>query len=203
MRRGFTLIELLVVICIISILAAILMPVFSKARAKARGAVCQSQLKQLALSIRMYVDDTGGPGPFNQCGSWAFSKLSYGYGPQYGPVKYSPLYSCPEGGNYSLLWARGAHCPSGPPVSSPWLMDQGVPHPENVLLIADARSGVPGDALGFYDCNDNGTARHLAVNNVAYCDGHVKGESPGWLRYEYENADAATGTGNWWYYGMQ
>ena len=57
MRRGFTLIELLVVIAIISILASILFPVFSRARSKARGTVCQSNIRQMALAIRMYADD--------------------------------------------------------------------------------------------------------------------------------------------------
>jgi len=57
MRRGFTLIELLVVIAIIAILAAILFPVFARAREKARSASCQSNLKQLALAMMMYKDD--------------------------------------------------------------------------------------------------------------------------------------------------
>ncbi len=57
MRRGFTLIELLVVIAIISILASILFPVFSRARSKARGTACQSNMRQLAIAIRMYADD--------------------------------------------------------------------------------------------------------------------------------------------------
>ena len=55
--RGFTLIELLVVIAIIAILAAILFPVFAKAREKARQATCTSNLKQLGLAIRMYSQD--------------------------------------------------------------------------------------------------------------------------------------------------
>ncbi len=56
-KRGFTLIELLVVIAIIAILAAILFPVFAKAREKARTASCQSNLKQLALAWTMYTQD--------------------------------------------------------------------------------------------------------------------------------------------------
>lgn len=54
---GFTLIELLVVIAIISILAAILFPVFARARENARRTSCVSNLKQLALGIRMYTQD--------------------------------------------------------------------------------------------------------------------------------------------------
>ena len=56
-RRGFTLIELLVVIAIIAILAAILFPVFAKAREKARQTSCLSNVKQLALSWMMYAQD--------------------------------------------------------------------------------------------------------------------------------------------------
>ena len=57
MRRGFTLIELLVVIAIIAILAAILFPVFAKAREKARQTSCLSNLKQLANGMLMYAQD--------------------------------------------------------------------------------------------------------------------------------------------------
>ncbi|MCX7599116.1 MAG: prepilin-type N-terminal cleavage/methylation domain-containing protein [Armatimonadetes bacterium] len=56
-RRGFTLIELLVVIAIISILASILMPVFSRARAKGRQAACISNVKQIVLANLMYAED--------------------------------------------------------------------------------------------------------------------------------------------------
>lgn len=56
-RKGFTLIELLVVIAIIGILAALLFPVFSRARENARRASCQSNLRQLALAWQMYAQD--------------------------------------------------------------------------------------------------------------------------------------------------
>lgn len=57
MRRGFTLIELLVVIAIIAILAAILFPVFARAREKARQSSCLSNMKQLMLGVLMYTQD--------------------------------------------------------------------------------------------------------------------------------------------------
>ena len=56
-QRGFTLIELLVVIAIIALLAAILFPVFARARENARRASCQSNLKQIGLGITQYVQD--------------------------------------------------------------------------------------------------------------------------------------------------
>ncbi len=56
-KSGFTLIELLVVIAIIAILAAILFPVFSRAREKARQASCLSNIKQMVLAGLMYAQD--------------------------------------------------------------------------------------------------------------------------------------------------
>ncbi len=65
--RGFTLVELMVVIAIIAILAAILFPVFSKARERARATACQSNLRQLGMALRQYVmdnDETYPGGPY-------------------------------------------------------------------------------------------------------------------------------------------
>ena len=59
-KQGFTLIELLVVIAIIAILAAILFPVFARAREKARQSACLSNCKQLGLAVMQYVQDYDG-----------------------------------------------------------------------------------------------------------------------------------------------
>jgi prepilin-type N-terminal cleavage/methylation domain-containing protein/prepilin-type processing-associated H-X9-DG protein len=55
--KGFTLIELLVVIAIIGILAAMVFPVFARARESARKAVCLSNVKNIALAVQMYLAD--------------------------------------------------------------------------------------------------------------------------------------------------
>ncbi len=69
---GFTLIELLVVISIIAILAAILFPVFAKARNKAHQTQCLSNIKQIGLAFQMYVNDYGEmlPNVYNWTYGW-------------------------------------------------------------------------------------------------------------------------------------
>ncbi|MCC6484600.1 MAG: prepilin-type N-terminal cleavage/methylation domain-containing protein [Armatimonadetes bacterium] len=65
-EHGFTLIELLVVIAIIAILAAILFPVFTSAKERARVATCLTQARQVGTAVRMYVDDNNSSWPIFQ-----------------------------------------------------------------------------------------------------------------------------------------
>jgi prepilin-type N-terminal cleavage/methylation domain-containing protein/prepilin-type processing-associated H-X9-DG protein len=74
--KGFTLIELLVVIAIIGILAAMVFPVFARARESARKAVCLSNTKNLALALVMYIDDWNGFMPLGRSGAAAMEYFS-------------------------------------------------------------------------------------------------------------------------------
>ncbi|RYF41544.1 MAG: DUF1559 domain-containing protein [Cytophagaceae bacterium] len=96
--RAFTLIELLVVIAIIAILAAILFPVFARARENARRASCQSNLKQIGLGVLQYVQDYDERYPLAVTGSTsATSSPPVGWADSIQPyVKSTQLYQCPS-----------------------------------------------------------------------------------------------------------
>ena len=95
-RKGFTLIELLVVIAIIAILAAILFPVFAKAREKARQTACLSNVKQLALSTLMYVSDYD-----EMMFTWSSGEPSplYPGAAMFPYINNIAIFTCPSNGN--------------------------------------------------------------------------------------------------------
>lgn len=114
-KRAFTLIELLVVIAIIAILAAILFPVFARARENARRASCMSNLKQIGLGMMMYAQDYDGRlangyldfgagnvtypnGDLGRFQPWYVAMYPY--------LKSSQLLNCPSAGS-SLVYKGG------------------------------------------------------------------------------------------------
>ncbi len=105
-RSGFTLIELLVVIAIIAILAAILFPVFARARAKAQQNNCLSNLKQMALAINMYMSDYD-----EKCLPPAHVPITYTTWAQklYPYVKNTQIFVCPSDSNPNMIGGPTGH----------------------------------------------------------------------------------------------
>jgi prepilin-type N-terminal cleavage/methylation domain-containing protein len=98
-RHGFTLIELLVVIAIIAILAAILFPVFARAREAARRSACLSNCKQIGTALMMYAqdyDETSNP-PWNGTCATAPGVNCFGWGDLlYAYIKNEKVMDCPS-----------------------------------------------------------------------------------------------------------
>ena len=111
--RGFTLIELLVVIAIIAILAAILFPVFAKAREKARQTPCASNERQIGLGLLQYNQDNDEAFPIGNADAvgkfygegWAGACQSY--------IKSPQLFKCPDdstnGNGYPVSYALNSN----------------------------------------------------------------------------------------------
>ncbi len=105
-HRGFTLIELLVVIAIIAILAAILFPVFARAREKARQTSCLSNQKQLGLAVTMYTQDYDERFPPSYVMLGSSERRVSGFYDCVGPyTKNEQMYACPSG-SFNYTYAR-------------------------------------------------------------------------------------------------
>ena len=213
-RRGFTLIELLVVIAIIAILAAILFPVFAKAREKARQTTCLSNVKQLTLGFMMYAQDYDEyirsaylPHTDSAYWSWMFGIEPY--------VKNTQVFVCPSE-SASMSWGG-----STKPLSygmnynylgystSQYVLAQ-IQHPSQTVLIGDsgphinsARTSILSSHTQYitwasqdpppefpdrpYTESHAVYTRHNETANVGFCDGHAKACNRGFLNDRYAN----------------
>ena len=182
-RQGFTLIQLLVVIAIIAILAAILFPVFAKAREKARQASCLSNVRQLDTALLSYVQDYDEQAMSHYYGGILWPQMLLPY------IKNLQIYTCPSmatntfnGGYDSTLgYAYNYICSNW---YYPHTLAQ-VKKPSETVVLVDGgyyylwytgyyRNAIPGNAT--YGINGSATLKgqHNEGNNFAFYDGHAK-----------------------------
>lgn len=186
-RYGFTLIELLVVIAIIAILAAILFPVFAKAREKARQTSCLNNLKQIATAFLSYAQDYDECMPKNATynallGSYA----SWSAGPVDAYIKNTQIFNCPSA--KTRIYGYSQYLGQGYGGAGASLGD--IRYPVATIMVADSYdrcmlpsswrrpAGSPlGSAYGAVTaaCGwRTPSAPHNDGANFAYCDGHAK-----------------------------
>lgn len=188
---GFTLLELLVVIAIIAILASLLGPALSRAKAAARKTQCLSQMRQVALAVRLYAEDNHDEFPRSQHSAFAHSQLAWGRA------------VAPQLAQNLATWTnllRGVyHCPSDPR-TAPWSYGQNVyfelspdeddyvgapqvwrrltaiPKPSATILQAETLGSVDHIMPHFWmtpqDATDVDAQRHKKRSNYNFVDGH-------------------------------
>ncbi len=191
MKRGFTLIELLVVIAIIAILAAILFPVFAKARENARKANCLSNVKQLTLAGLSYAQDYDET--WCRCSQWlpGGTAVTYWYDLVTPYIKNTKVWVCPSATNYACGYGWNGRL-TGYHYNEINLTLAAIPRPAETLFLADSvrhTASETVDSMGrtIYKvafstfCSPTGgiAARHMDGANYAFMDGHAK-----WLKPE-------------------
>lgn len=208
-RRGFTLIELLVVIAIIAILAAILFPVFAKAREKARQTSCLSNLKQIGLSVLSYAQDydecmmraNNAPCTYNlPNGSvststnmlWMYQIMPY--------IKNAQIFSCPSN---SYRWPDNAYSSAANyGFNDTYLggVSLGtIVNPSETIVLVDSTY-----YLADWDTNSTGDNHappnplHNDGSNSVLADGHAKWYNISKLGYTDAADHAAPPTPNLW-----
>jgi len=184
-RYGFTLIELLVVIAIIAILAAILFPVFARAREKARQTNCLSNLRQFGTALAMYVQDNDECIPAHNDNAapfptydWRYDTILWRLQPY---VRNQQLYKCPSDTGFTAppgagrWWSYGFNTLVG----SGGTADSQFEDPANTIIFFDGQE----EDMGVEDdddlpCDDKNSLaayrRHNDGANYCFFDGHAK-----------------------------
>lgn len=194
-KRAFTLIELLVVIAIIAILAAILFPVFARARENARRAACISNLKQIGLGVMQYTQD------YDETyhNAYNFNYSTAWYQAYYPYIKSDQIFVCPSAANRTIpdikndtgtyelsyginaaVWTETAYSPNNAHVKV-----AEIPKPANLIMIMDSER-LPGSYGPTHKVTPNPPAecmrsnRHFNGATILFADGHAKWENFSW-----------------------
>ncbi len=191
--KGFTLIELLVVIAIIAILAAILFPVFARARENARRASCMSNEKQMALAVIQYTQDydekllPSWNARTSSADLWMNIIQPY--------VKSTQIFFCPSasnlnpsgtlttsnvayGWNYNYLTVQST-CTVYPPGDPSYtrygcggISIAAIPNVAETVMLTDSSQNTLHYVIGYSSYQPSPI--HMDGANVAFADGHVK-----------------------------
>jgi prepilin-type N-terminal cleavage/methylation domain-containing protein len=202
-RRAFTLIELLVVIAIISLLAAILFPVFAQAREKARQASCTGNLKNLGIAVLMYAQDYDEALPLAAYATdtdfvtWHEITDPYLRNKQVWHCPSSQVRETDAGGRITTHFGYNVRClttiaPDFANANAHTAVTLArIPQPTETVLLADARASVTGSWCGDdgkfllppsaadADCWGRPAFLHQEAASLLWLDGHARRQRTG------------------------
>jgi prepilin-type processing-associated H-X9-DG protein/prepilin-type N-terminal cleavage/methylation domain-containing protein len=200
--KSFTLIELLVVIAIIAILASMLLPALNKAREKAKGIACKSQLKQVGYRLLLYADENDG---------WAFQ---YGGDERWWQfMKFTKTnfertkMACPSTPSANVYQTYGTYLTTQ--LSSivsrvDWKyyhrLGGNIKNPSKYFFLGDSSnpSGIQTEVFYSYNAtgdDQNLCLRHQGKANIWFADGHVENPNRSELKPNYGIRCVRTSTG--------